>query len=262
MTLSLLQSASSDSFKTIRLVATDMDGTLTKQGKFTPNLLTALNNLAAAGIPVVIVTGRSAGWVQGVVSYLPVAGAIAENGGLFYPNADSHPKLLVPLTDLIAHRQTLAQLFQHLQTQFPTLCESTDNRFRLTDWTFDVRGLSAADLETMRSFCGDRGWGFTYSTVQCHVKPLQQDKAIGLLQVLTHFFPTYSPQQIVTVGDSPNDESLFDSDRFPVSVGVANVLHYSDRLHYKPKFVTQAAESEGFCELAQWLIQNNQSFTP
>ncbi|MBD2462051.1 HAD family phosphatase [Oscillatoria sp. FACHB-1407] len=258
MTLSLLHS-SSDLLKTIRLVATDMDGTLTKQGKFTAALLTALTDLAAAGIPVVIVTGRSAGWVQGVVSYLPVAGAIAENGGLFYPNADSDPKLLVPLPDLKEHRQHLADLFQQLQTQFPNICESTDNRFRLTDWTFDVSGLSSADLETMSQFCSDRGWGFTYSTVQCHIKLMQQDKAIGLSQVLTHFFPNYSLRQVVTVGDSPNDESLFDGDRFPISVGVANVLHYGDRLRHKPKLVTQTAEVDGFCELAQWLIHHYQS---
>ncbi len=66
------------------LIATDMDGTLTQRGKFTPALLQALDDLAAIGTKVLIVTGRSAGWVSGLVSYLPVAGAIAENGGLFY----------------------------------------------------------------------------------------------------------------------------------------------------------------------------------
>jgi predicted HAD superfamily phosphohydrolase YqeG len=50
-----------NSFSNIRLIATDMDGTLTRQGKFTSALLQALENLAAVGIKVVIVTGRSAG---------------------------------------------------------------------------------------------------------------------------------------------------------------------------------------------------------
>jgi HAD superfamily hydrolase (TIGR01484 family) len=254
MTLSLLQSLSADVLKTIRLIATDMDGTLTKQGKFTAALITALESLAASGIDVVIVTGRSAGWVQGVVSYLPVAGAIAENGGVFFAKSAAEPKLLTALPNLSDHRHALAHLFHDLQTQFPTICESTDNQFRLTDWTFDVRGLSDLDLKTMAKMCGDRGWGFTYSTVQCHLKPLNQDKAIGLGQVLEHFFPC-PPEQMVTVGDSPNDESLFDSDRFPLSVGVANVLHYCDRLQHTPQFVTSAAEVEGFCELAQRLVQ-------
>src|SRR5919202_4841916 len=79
------QAITNASFKNIRLIATDMDGTLTQHGKFTANLLRAFERLIAVDIPVLIVTGRSAGWVSGLVSYLPVAGAIAENGGLFYP---------------------------------------------------------------------------------------------------------------------------------------------------------------------------------
>ena len=64
------------------LVATDMDGTLTQQGRFTSYLFMALEALADTQIYVLLVTGRSAGWVQGLKTYLPVTGAIAENGGL------------------------------------------------------------------------------------------------------------------------------------------------------------------------------------
>ncbi len=45
----------------IRLVATDMDGTLTQLGKFTLALLQALMDLTAAHIKVIVTTGRSAG---------------------------------------------------------------------------------------------------------------------------------------------------------------------------------------------------------
>jgi hydroxymethylpyrimidine pyrophosphatase-like HAD family hydrolase len=55
-----------DRLRTVRLIATDIDGTLTTHGKFTPNVLQALTNLAQAGITVVLVTGRSAGWVSGL----------------------------------------------------------------------------------------------------------------------------------------------------------------------------------------------------
>jgi hydroxymethylpyrimidine pyrophosphatase-like HAD family hydrolase len=59
-----------------------MDGTLTRSGRFSSALLQDLEVLALAGIPVVIVTGRSAGWVSGLLHYLPIVGAIAENGGI------------------------------------------------------------------------------------------------------------------------------------------------------------------------------------
>ena len=70
--------------ETIHLIATNMDGTLTRRGRFTSALLQALEAFASAKIPVIIITGRSAGWVQGLKSYLPVTGAIAENGGVFF----------------------------------------------------------------------------------------------------------------------------------------------------------------------------------
>lgn len=238
----------------VRLVATDMDGTLTQQGKFTPSLLQALEDLAIANIKVLIVTGRSAGWVSGLVSYLPVAGAIAENGGIYYSSNSEAPIALTPIPDLNAHRQQLAATFTQLQTEFPQIRESADNRFRLTDWTFDVQGLSQVQLQRLGSLCYQLGWSFTYSNVQCHIKPLNQDKATGLLQVWRDRFPENIKAEIVTVGDSPNDETLFDPSYFPVSVGVANVLHYTSQLTHLPAYVTTATEGEGFCELAKYLL--------
>ena len=250
----LSEFVAADLFKNCSLVATDMDGTLTQLGKFTPALLQALEDLAAAGIEVLIVTGRSAGWVSGLVTYLPVAGAIAENGGIFYLNQSKPGVALTRILDIAAHRQQLAATFAKLQSEFPKIRESTDNRFRITDWTFDVQGLDPAQLQRLGFLCQQLGWSFTYSNVQCHIKPLRQDKAAGLLQVLREFFPQYTPEQILTVGDSPNDETLFDPSYFPVSVGVANVLDYVSQLTHQPAYVTTSAEGEGFCELARYLL--------
>ncbi|MDJ0734851.1 MAG: HAD family hydrolase [Nostocaceae cyanobacterium] len=241
-------------FTNIRLVATDMDGTLTTEGKFRSSLLQAVEDLAAANIKILIVTGRSAGWVSGLSSLMPLAGAIAENGGLFYPSGREHPLALTSISCLKSHRQDLAATFEQLKAKFPQIQESADNRFRITDWTFDVAGLNFQEISTLSHICQEMGWGFTYSSVQCHIKPLGQDKAVGLLQVLQEHFPEVSPQEVVTVGDSPNDESLFDSSCFPTSVGVANVLQYAKKLRHKPAYVTLAEEGEGFCELAGLIL--------
>ena len=128
-------------FSDIRLIATDIDGTLTQSGKFTPALLQALTDLIAADIKVIVTTGRSAGWVSGLATYLPIAGAIAENGGLYYHNGEQLPVLLSSIIDLTSHRQQLEEIFQKLKPKFPPIQESADNRFRLTDWTFDVQPL-------------------------------------------------------------------------------------------------------------------------
>ena len=249
-----LQPLTPQAVGSVRLIATDMDGTLTQGGKFTPMLLQTLVELAKARLPVLIVTGRSAGWVDAVAHYLPIWGAIAENGGLFYDQTGKR-ELLSVIPDIVQHRQQLTQMFESLQTQFPQIRASHDNPFRITDWTFDVAGLSLEHLQQLNALCHTQGWGFTYSTVQCHIKPLQQEKAIGLQQVLRCHFPELQPNQIVTVGDSPNDQSLFESSRFPVSVGVANIRHYAQQMAHLPLYITQNPEAAGFCELAQAVLQ-------
>ena len=248
-----LQPLTAQALQSVRLIATDMDGTLTQQEKFTLPLLQALSALSHAQIPVLIVTGRSAGWVSAIAHYLPVVGAIAENGGLFYGQTGAS-ELLSPIPDLMLHRQKLAQMFAVLQAQFPQIRESIDNRFRLTDWTFDVAGLSLENLQQLNDLCQAQGWGFTYSTVQCHIKPLQQEKAVALQAVLQMQFPDLTPDQIVTVGDSPNDQSLFDASSFPLSVGVANIRRYAEQMAHLPHYITQAEEAAGFCELAQAIL--------
>ncbi|MEB3294860.1 MAG: HAD family hydrolase, partial [Synechococcales bacterium] len=234
---------------TVPLLASDMDGTLTIAEKFTPQMLTAMQRLAARNIPLLIVTGRSAGWVSGVAHYLPIAGAIAENGGVFYQGSEQ--TFLVPIEEVAAHRQKLAAMFQGLQAKFPNLRESHDNQFRLTDWTFDVAGLSLEHLREMAADCHAVGWSFTYSTVQCHIKLPQQEKAQGLAQVLQRVFPGIGLHKIVALGDSPNDESLF---ALPYSVGVANVQGYLTQMQQIPKFITTQTEGNGFCELVELLL--------
>ncbi|PIG90466.1 HAD family hydrolase [Gloeocapsopsis sp. IPPAS B-1203] len=249
----LSELVATDAFHNLRLVATDMDGTLTHNGKFTVDLLQAFADLATAGIEVIIVTGRSAGWVSGLTNYLPIAGAIAENGGLFYQSDRETPLALTAIPHVTSHRTKLAQCFQQLQTEFPQIHESSDNCFRITDWTFDVFGLNPVQLQKLVELCQNIGWGFTYSNVQCHIKPIEQNKATGLLQVLHTYYPQLNLEQVATVGDSPNDASLFDPSKFPLSVGVSNVLHYANQLVHQPMYMTNAPEVQGFCELAQSL---------
>lgn len=254
----ILKAITDNRLGNIRLLATDLDGTLTDKGKFTTELLWALEKLAKAKIGVLIVTGRSAGWVDAIAAYLPIVGAIAENGGLVLWSHLRRSQLITEIQDLPHHRQQLKTVFQAVRAKFPQVNESEDNRFRITDWTFDLDDLTPEELEKVAAICQECGWGFTYSTVQCHIKPQKQNKADALQQILQQYFPDLKLENIITVGDSPNDETLFDPQQFPLSVGVANVLKYGDRLQYYPAYVTTQAEIKGFCELAELVINTNQ----
>lgn len=245
---------SRETCQAVKVIATDFDGTLTVNSLLTANLLDSLLQLQQQGISVIIVTGRSAGWVNALRYYLPIAGAIAENGGLYDTNGETPPEILVSLPS--QHRQQLAQVFETLCVNFPQLQESTDNPFRFTDWTFDVAGLSNTDLAQLATQCQQKGYSFTYSSVQCHIKPQGQDKANGLQAVLKQYFSHVKPEQVITIGDSPNDQSLFNPQLFPRSVGVANIKAYQQQLTYSPQYITTGEEGNGFCELANQLISS------
>ncbi|MEL4897159.1 HAD family hydrolase [Crocosphaera sp. Alani8] len=235
--------------KNVKLIATDIDGTLTKNGEFSNQLLLTLEKLREHNIQVILITGRSAGWCQGIVNYLPVWGIVAENGGIYCLKENQKITQLTEIDNIVEHRQTLQNNFEYLRSQFPQLTTSSDNQFRITDWTFDCHELSQQQLLTIEEICHKNNWGFTYSHIQAHLKPQQQNKGKALMTIKETYLKHLSPQEIVTIGDSPNDENLFNRDLFPLSVGVNNILKYTDKLKYQPAYVTNLTEIDGFCEL-------------
>jgi HAD superfamily hydrolase (TIGR01484 family) len=239
-------------FTDIQLIATDIDGTLTSDGKFTSELLASIDQLNRKGIKLLLVTGRSAGWVSAVNNYLNVVGSIAENGGVYF-NLAGEFDFLTRIDRIEVHRAELANRFWELQASYPQIQESIDNQFRITDWTFDIGGLTDLELVEIDAKCQQWGYSFTFSTIQCHIKPLAQAKGAAILQVVKQYFPEIKPTQIITVGDSPNDASMFDRSCFLHSVGVANIQHYTNQLAHQPHYITKLPEIAGFCELVDRL---------
>lgn len=237
----------------VRLIVSDLDGTLTAGDRFSAALIQALEQLATTEITVLISTGRSVGWGMALAQYLPVAGVITENGGaICWP--EQAPIILSPIAAIAEHRQQLQHCFQKIQQHWPQLQPAADNAFRQTDWAFDVAGLSTADLEQIAAIATEQGLDFVYSAVQCHLLPRGQNKGRSLRQVCQSAFPALTLEQIVTVGDSPNDTSLFAE--FPLSVGVANLAPYLDRLPQPPRYLCQQPEVAGFLELVDVLLRD------
>jgi HAD superfamily hydrolase (TIGR01484 family) len=63
-------------------VFTDIDDTLTTEGAITPDALQALQDLKAAGLMVIPITGRPVGWSIPFASTWPVNAMVAENGAV------------------------------------------------------------------------------------------------------------------------------------------------------------------------------------
>ena len=73
---------------------TDIDDTLTLHGRLPAEAFDALWRLKRAGIKVVPITGRPAGWCDLIARQWPVDGVVGENGA-FYFRYDEQAKKMI-----------------------------------------------------------------------------------------------------------------------------------------------------------------------
>ena len=121
----------------VELVATDVDGTLTRGGKLPDTVVTAIDDLSRNGIRVMPVSGRSAGEVLGLCRYLPGVGeGLAENG-LVEIVPDKPVRALVDRND----RARLKELGQAIAAEAGTVLElAPDEPFRIVDVAYERAG--------------------------------------------------------------------------------------------------------------------------
>jgi hydroxymethylpyrimidine pyrophosphatase-like HAD family hydrolase len=233
-------------FAGVRLLATDVDGTLTLGAKLSAAVVDAIARLGAAGIEVMPVSGRPAGEVQGLVRYLPgVRRGIAENG-LLEIVPDHPPRWLAARSDRAKLRTLALELSAALGLG---LQPTADDPFRLGDVAFEREQRSDVVLAELAARAAERGAFVTWSNVHVHFGDVPPDKGVGLLEAAG-----CEPAAIVTIGDAPNDAGLFVAGRFGTTVGTADVLRHAAAMAALPELVTAAAESHGFLELAARLL--------
>lgn len=230
---------------TLAVVATDVDGTLTRGGKLGPELLTAFAALSQAGFELIPISGRPAGEVLGLCRYLPgVRFGVAENG-LLEIEPDKPPRWLSEPTDLAR----LRAVGEHLNRDHDAKLRLTGDAFcRIGDVAYERDGRDEAELLRLRELAEAAGVHLIWSNVHVHLAERRPDKGAGLLRVLDD--RGIDPATVVTVGDAPNDGGLFVSERFGLTVGTADVLAASEWFDALPEFVSAAPEVEGFLELA------------
>ena len=70
--------------RSIRVVLTDIDDTVTTEGMLTAAAYGALERLHRAGFLVIPVTGRPAGWCDHIARMWPVDAVVGENGAFYF----------------------------------------------------------------------------------------------------------------------------------------------------------------------------------
>ena len=243
--------------RAIRWVVSDIDGTLTREGRMCDTTLGALSMLKEAGFTVVLATGRSAGMGQSLALYLPhITGVICENGALYFDAITPRkPAVLRGGLRSSTHLRQLEAAFARLRTVYPQLNRTEDDMFRLTEIAM-VRdpAFGPQDLEHMAEVVGEFDCSITYSSIHIHIMGHGVDKWRMVEKQASRQGLEDPRTRVLTIGDSVNDAMLFDPQNVICSVGVAQVAEYRSVLEPRvPRFVTPSAEVDGFMEMAETL---------
>ena len=127
----------------IRGVFTDIDDTLTTHGRLFAAAYTALERLRAAGLLVVPVTGRPAGWCDHIARMWPVDAVVGENGAFWFRHDAKAGKLLkryaVDDAERLRRSKRLLDVAKRILGEVPGCALASDQGYREADIAIDFR---------------------------------------------------------------------------------------------------------------------------
>jgi hydroxymethylpyrimidine pyrophosphatase-like HAD family hydrolase len=221
-------------------VFTDLDDTLTTAGRMTAASLAAMERLRAAGLAVVLITGRPAGWCDHFARMWPIDAVVGENGAFYFLYLEAERRMVRRYIQSAAQRaeghRRLEALKEKVLAEVPGAAVASDQAYREADLAIDFReDVPPLPVEQVERIAA--------------ILRILMDEVFGIDLVAEEARYTFA-------GDSPNDAPMFGF--FTHSVGVANVLDFRDRLDAWPTYITKAAGGEGFQELADHLLSARQ----
>jgi hypothetical protein len=247
----------------IRGVLTDIDDTITTHGRLFAKAYTALERLQSAGLLVIPVTGRPAGWCDHIARMWPVDAVVGENGAFWFRHDAKQGKLVkryvIGQAERLRRGKRLFEIAGKILKEVPGCAISSDQAYREADLAIDFREdvrelpreqvlhiaalMEAEGLTAKVSSIHVNGWFGDYDKLSTTRQMMLEDFGVDLDR---------DREDFVFAGDSPNDQPMFAF--FPHAVGVANVLEMADLMTDFPAWITESAGAAGFAELAEALI--------
>jgi HAD superfamily hydrolase (TIGR01484 family) len=241
---------------------TDIDDTLTDEGHLRAPAYQALWQLHEAGVQVVPVTGRPAGWCEMIARQWPVAGVIGENGAFYFrlKNSSMFRHYFYDVEIGKKNHQRLEKIREEVLSTIPGSAVASDQFCRLFDLAIDfcedVPALSPAAVQKIVAVFQKHGAQAKVSSIHVNGWFGDYDKKTMAFEFLKREVQL-SPAQALTVvgfaGDSPNDEPMFQA--FPHSFAVANIKRFWDQLRHQPRYVADSAGGQGFTQIAQRICE-------
>lgn len=244
-------------------ILTDIDDTLTEHGRLPALAYGALERMREAGLLVIPVTGRPAGWCDLIARQWPVDAVVGENGAFWFRHDDklhkTERRFLRPNGLWQVDRQRLDRIAQQILRDVPGTALAADQAYRAVDVAIDfcedVPPLPEAEIEQIVAAFEQEGATAKVSSIHVNAWFGSHDKLSCSLDLLQRAFGidgAAQREQVIFVGDSPNDAPMFGF--FPNAVGVANVHNFEGRIAHLPAYVTKSPSARGFAELAETLI--------
>ncbi|MCL2128243.1 MAG: HAD-IIB family hydrolase [Treponema sp.] len=259
----------------VRYALMDIDDTLTRRGKLLACAFAALWKLKAAGLKVIPVTGRSAGWCDCIARQWPVDGIIGENGALAFweepfgaAGSASDDSERLPALKAMYHpnavrndHPALKRVRERAFAEVPGLRDARDQFTRQFDIALDFAEeepvLPLSEAEKARGIALEEGAMAKVSSIHVNVWMGKYDKLSMAERFLKERFSWQGDlSEVIFAGDSPNDEPMFA--RFPLACAVANFRRFRDIAKCLPAFISQSEGGEGFAEIADRLIAGRQ----
>jgi HAD superfamily hydrolase (TIGR01484 family) len=249
--------------RAIGFVFTDIDDTLTRDGRLSAAAFSAMAALAAAGVKVIPVTGRPAGWCDHIARMWPVDAVVGENGAFYFRYDTAARRMLrrywLDSEQRRVARDRLTALGAQILDAVPGSAIAADQAYReadlAIDYCEDVPPLPRQLVEQIVALCHAAGAQAKVSSIHVNAWFGDFDKLAMSQRLLREAYkldPDVAEPQCTFVGDSPNDAPMFGY--FRHAVGVSNVRAFLDRMEALPAYVTEAPGGEGFAELVQALL--------
>ena len=234
----------------IRVVATDIDGTLTeRRGNLLLSLeaVKAIRMLEARGIPVVLVSGNSIPVVAGLARYLGSTGpSVAENGCvLFWRGSTIHLCQGAPSRRLVESILSLG------------FRESWQNPYRYHDKAFLASSPEEAWrlLPEVRRLAESEGMRVLWSGYAVHIQPRGGGKGRGVVEAARLL--GRSVEELAVVGDGENDLDMFLDEAFKACPGDA-----AEEVKRKADYVAREPGGRGFAEIAHLIAEGRALTSP
>jgi hydroxymethylpyrimidine pyrophosphatase-like HAD family hydrolase len=233
----------------IRLIMTDVDGTLVSRGDFISNAVAdVIKRLQELGIVMGLVSGRTLNGLELLASYLSIKGPIiAENGGVAKIKASGE------LINLGYSRQPALKSLDKLKTLFPdAIREREDNNERFVDVVFWSNGVTTEILRSHLDSVQLLDSGYILHLMQ---EGISKGKTlIRLIKEIDN--GALSPAEVMVFGDSLTDISLFAL--FPNSVLIINPglpVEQRELLQERAGYISNLPYDEGFTEVALHIVK-------